>query len=198
MWPIFWLIKKYNTLRYGEERAKEIEAEEEEEYVWTEFKAKRANALGRAVFLFLSQGMLASLVMAEILFGDSSVWSTYASDQWIVFSRFMCGIVLHVSLSGELNQGLNNMKYAVNHPWKFNNYKIAWFCGFMQAFNVFVVETVNFAALLTNFTIIEIIMNFLALVVIAEFDEYFFNAVKTDPLASIVRGEDSYADFLVI
>ena len=63
----------------------------------------------------------------------------------------MCGIVLHVSLSGEMKQGLINMKYALNHPWKFNNYKIAWVCGFMQSFNVFAVEFVNFTALLTNF-----------------------------------------------
>ena len=68
----------------------------------------------------------------------------------------------------------------------------------MQAFNVFIVEFVNFAALLTNFTIIEIIMNFLALVVIAEFDEYFFAAVKSDPLADIVTGEGAYENFLII
>ena len=110
----------------------------------------------------------------------------------------MCGIVLHVSLSGELTQGLNNMKYSINHHWKFNNYKIAFLCGFMQAFNVFIVEFVNFTALLTNFTIIDIIMNFLALVVIAEFDEYFFAAVKSDPLADIITGEGAYENFLII
>ena len=94
--------------------------------------------------------MLAGLVMSEILYGPDSDWSAYPADSWIVFARFMCGIVLHVSLSAELTQGLNNMKYAVNHSWKFNNYRIAYFCGFMQAFNVFVVEIVNFAALMTN------------------------------------------------
>ena len=69
------------------------------------------------------------------------------------------------------------MKYACNHDWKFANPFIAWLCGFLQAFNVIIVELVNFAALLTNATILDIIMNFLALVVIAEFDEYFFSAV---------------------
>ena len=103
MGPTFWILKKYNTWKYGEERTKEMEDEEDEVTEWTEFNSKRANALGRAVFLFLSQGMLASLVMSEILFSDSSVWSTYAANQWIVFSRFMCGIVLHVFLSGELD-----------------------------------------------------------------------------------------------
>ena len=125
----------------------------------------------------MTQGMLAVLVGNEIIFGDISVWYTYADSVWIVFARFMCGIVLHISLSGELQQGMVMMKYACNHDWKFSNPFIAWLCGFLQAFNVIIVELVNFAALLTNATILDIIMNFLALVVIAEFDEYFFSAV---------------------
>ena len=71
-------------------------------------------------------------------------------------------------------------------------------CGFQQAFNVIIVESVNFAALLTNTTIIDIIMNFLALVVIAEFDEYFFSAVKADELVNILKGEKPYEEFLKI
>ena len=63
---------------------------------------------------------------------------------------------------------------------------------------MFIVEFVNFTALLTNFTIIDIIMNFLALVVIAEFDEYFFAAVKNDELADIITGEGAYENFLII
>ena len=90
------------------------------------------------------------------------------------------------------------MKYAVNHHWKFESYQIAWLCGWMQSFNVIIVELVNFAALLTNFTIIEIIRNFLALVVISQFDEYFFSTVKSDPLAEIVDGDDHYEEFLKI
>ena len=58
------------------------------------------------------------------------------------------------------------------------------------------VELVNFAALLTNFTIMDVIMNFLALYVIAEFDEYFYSAVKDDPYVEVVNGEDPYGEFL--
>ena len=68
----------------------------------------------------------------------------------------------------------------------------------MQSFNVIIVELVNFAALLTNFTIIEIIRNFLALVVISQFDEYFFSTVRNEPLAEIVDGDDHYEEFLKI
>ncbi len=45
-------------------------------------------------------------------------------------------------------------------------------------FIVVLVELVNLFVLATNFTILEIIMNFLALVVLSEFDDFFFTSVS--------------------
>ena len=110
----------------------------------------------------------------------------------------MCGIVLHVALNGDFKQGLTNMKYALNHDWKFKNYHIAWLCGFMQAFNVIIVELVAFTALLTYGTVQKVIMNFLALVVISHFGEFFFTALTKDPFVNFVEGNGHYGEFLVI
>lgn len=46
-------------------------------------------------------------------------------------------------------------------------------------FLVMLIETVNIAVLATNFTILDIIMNFLALVVLSEFDNFFFATVAS-------------------
>ena len=43
---------------------------------------------------------------------------------------------------------------------------------------VIAVEFVNLVLLLTNETILDIIMNFLAVVVLSEIDDFFFNIVK--------------------
>ena len=115
---------------------------------------------------------------------------------WIVFARFICGIVLHVSLSAELRQGMNLMKYAVNHPWKFEDYRVAYFSGFMQTNVVIIVELVNFVALITNETVLDIVMNFLALVVIADFDDFFFSATESD-FADVIS-DPKYDEFLII
>ena len=48
----------------------------------------------------------------------------------------------------------------------------------MQAFIVLSVELVNLVVLNTNPTIMDILMNFLALVIISDFDDYFFLTVK--------------------
>ena len=81
----------------------------------------QANLLGRVMFLWFTQNALALLVGYEILRSDVSVWYQYAPAS-IVLARFMCGIVLHVSLCGELKSGMLLMKYAVNHTWKFDMY----------------------------------------------------------------------------
>ena len=74
-------------------------------------------------------------------------------------------------------QGMNMMKYAMNHPWKFTNWQRAFFIGFSQAFMIFAVEAVNMIVLLTNHTMLDTVMNFLALVIIADFDDYLFTVV---------------------
>ena len=126
--------------------------------------------------MYLIQVLLAGLVFFEILREPAEPWGTLPSSVWIVFARFVCGIVLHVQLSAELYQGLTMMKFAVNHPWKFEDYKVAYAVGFMQMSMVVIVEFVNFVALITNNAVLDVVMNFLALVVIAEFDDYFYES----------------------
>ena len=85
--------------------------------------------------------------------------------------------MLHVTLTNEITQGLNMMKFSVNHPWKFNDYMDGFLVGMAQSFVVISVELVNLAILNTNNTIMDILMNFLALVIISDFDDYFFVTV---------------------
>ena len=46
------------------------------------------------------------------------------------------------------------------------------------------------AVMLTNATVMDIIMNFLALVVISDFDDFFFYAVSEEPLSKLVTDEE--------
>ena len=55
---------------------------------------------------------------------------------------------------------------------------------------VIVVEIVNLAILCTNHTILDIIMNFLALVIIAEFDDYFFFTVDKTMMAEMISDKE--------
>ena len=92
------------------------------------------------------------------------------------------------------------MKYAVNHPWKFEDnggMALAWLSGFLQASMVMAVESANYIALITNQTHIEIVMNFLALAVIADFDDFFYGALFDNEYKKVISNKNVYKDFLI-
>ena len=55
-----------------------------------------------------------------------------------------------------------------------------------QMLVVIVVEVVNLAVLTTNHTIMDIIMNFFAIFIIADFDDFFFLTVDKEMMADLM------------
>ena len=97
---------------------------------------------------------------------------------------------MHITLTSELMQGLSMMKYVVNHHWKFRNWRQAYLIGFCQAFVLFLCEAVNLIILTTNHSMLDIIMNFLAIIVITEFDDAFFFIVQNEKLALLLTDKE--------
>jgi len=149
--------------------------------------------------VWISQILLSSLITYEVLSDPEIIeaLSTYPENYWIVSARFVCGVVLHMALQDELKQGLDNMKYSLNHRWRFEDYKVAYLSGFLQATVIYIVEMVNFLAILTSFTVLDIVMNFLALVVISEFDDFFYEALRNEPLQDLIT-DPAFEDLLMI
>ena len=79
------------------------------------------------------------------------------------------------------------MKYALNHPWKFRDWVKAYWIGLWALLVMFSVEAVNLALLNTNTNVMDILMNFLALIIIAEFDESFFLTTAGEPIAQLIN-----------
>lgn len=89
------------------------------------------------------------------------------------------------------------MKYALNHVWRFENWKIAYLAGLLQASIIMLIEFVNFLAILTSFTVLDVVMNFLALVVISEFDDFFYCSLRDEPLKELLI-DPCFCNLLVI
>ena len=92
----------------------------------------------------------------------------------MLFGRFICASILHMSLIDEVSSGLNFMKYSVNHPYKFNHFLMPWSVGFMQFASAIGVETSNIGVLCCALDPINLVFNFIALAIVAEFDNYVF------------------------
>ena len=107
-----------------------------------------------------------------------------AENTRITIARFICAVVLHMELQDEGYQGLSMMKYALNHSWRFDHPGTAFMAGFLQVSVVFLVEFVNILAILSSQSEPDIVMNFLALTIIANFDDLFFRALRGNEFKS--------------
>jgi len=70
--------------------------------------------LFQAILLFMSFGEL---------FDTCSYYSTATqiSSLKLNFVRFVCMTILHLSLIDDVSQNMDGMKFAVNHPYKFES-----------------------------------------------------------------------------
>lgn len=100
--------------------------------------------------------------------------------------RFVCAVFMHITLSDELRQSFDTMKYALNHPWKFRSWSMAYRVGLSQMLIVISLEVVNMAFMMTSDTITDIIKDFLALLIISDFDDYFFTTVDKTPMGKLI------------
>jgi len=67
----------------------------------------------------------------------------------------------------------------------------------MQMIMIVTVEMVNFLVILNSNSILDVMMNFMALAIIAEFDDFFFSALGNDPNKEILT-DPAYDDMFII
>lgn len=89
------------------------------------------------------------------------------------------------------------MKFSLNHFYRFEKPKIAFFAGFLQTSAIFMIEIVNFIVILTSTNYLDVVMNFMALAVIAEFDDKFFDALGDDDIKGMID-DPNYDDLYKI
>lgn len=80
------------------------------------------------------QVMLAALILVEAVmnYGDKFERSiTKWQASWVMVSRMICVVVMHINLMGKVTQGMNMMKYSLNHTWKFDGWHFGFIAGFL-------------------------------------------------------------------
>jgi len=102
------------------------------------------------------QAVLVSLLFMEVV-GTTKQdmrdkFGTLTENVGIICARFICTVILHLSQQDEVMQGLELMKYALNHRYSFLDYKKAFLMGFLQSFLTLGVETVNLLVILQSNT----------------------------------------------
>jgi len=116
----------------------------------------------------------------------------------VVFARFTCGFCLHMALQHQMKAGMNHIKLVLNHPYRFQNPSEPLTLGFMQTFASISIEIVNLIVILTSNTILDVVMNFMALAVIAEFAEFFYSAQSHTIMNDIIDPDNTFYNDLYV
>lgn len=147
-----------------------------------------ADADGRVILLIVCQLAFIGALAYE-LFTNSAYTETYTEypdDTFVVVCRFFCAALLHVKLTQEVDQAFGMIRYSLNHGWKFNRPIAAFMVGLSQLAVAVGIEGVNLIILLTNTSLVETMLSFLALLVISELGTFFFSMVRETPLGRLI------------
>jgi hypothetical protein len=93
----------------------------------------------------------------------------------MLITKFICGLILHLALFEEFSRAINLMKFAANHVDVFDAPGAAFTVALMQATVTFLVEVLNVTVILMSEDISSVVMNFVALAIIADFDDFIYN-----------------------
>ena len=105
-------------------------------------------------------------------------------------TRLITSIVMHILIQPEFEQSLMIMKYSINHSWKFQSYTLAFMTGFLQLSISCVIELANIYVMMFESTSqFDIIGNFVVMLVVADFDTFFYAARSTDVITSLLQDE---------
>lgn len=143
-----------------------------------------------AMFVFLIFTTIALYVYLYINFTDpywklDEAISNLPTGQ-IVICRSILAIFMHFLIDADLTQGLDMMKYALNHPWKFRRWYMACLIGLTQFGMAFMTEYVSIQVILSTSTYIDAVKDFIALIVVNELDNYLFNYQHKDDFHKII------------
>ena len=110
----------------------------------------------------------------------------------IIIARVICVFILHISLQDELIAGMELMKFAINSPTQFepNCYWISYLAGLAQGSVVIGVEILSVTVCLTSTMVLDIVMNFIALAIIADFDDFIYGSIRNESIKNVIEDEE--------
>ena len=101
--------------------------------------------------------------------------------------RFLCTVLLHIQLEGEIRTALGMIKYFNNHPENFAKGTYApFYIALMQLLGCIIAELLNIWLVCREDSVKDTLMNYIALGVIAEIDDIYGNSIQNDKLKDLI------------
>jgi len=100
--------------------------------------------------------------------------------------------MLHLQIEPQAFSALQMMKFAINHPQRFqkNFYVIAFLTAFIKVLIIVTIEVMNIFALLVKCNVIDCVTGYLKYYALVNFDSYMFSGMVGMPLYSQVSNNE--------
>ena len=82
------------------------------------------------------------------------------------------------------------MKYALNHPWKFRRWYVAFLAGLIQFSMAMFQEYISILVILSTTTYIDAVKDFTALNILNEFNSFFFDYSSQSPINDLLSSSE--------
>ena len=79
------------------------------------------------------------------------------------------------------------MKYSLNHPYLFESSNTAFLISAFQVSATWLVEICNISIIMESFLPSQIVLNFIAVAIIAEFDNFVFEAMRNECCKKLIE-----------
>ena len=106
---------------------------------------------------------------------------------WLVMIRWILAWLVHLILDKDLKQGRMLAKYTLNHPWKFSFWLEGILVASFQFFLALAVEGYSILILLSAWSYLDAVKDFVAVHVINEFDEMIFEYFFDDNVSKLIQ-----------
>lgn len=95
-----------------------------------------------------------------------------------MITRFICAIILHLQIEGEVNQAIKMMKFTIYRTGGWNRRVPQFLVALMQLIGAILTEVINMILMCSFTQSIDVIMNLLAFGIIAEIDDLYAKSLK--------------------
>ena len=158
---------------------------------------KRALLQSQMLFVWFCQFGLC-VMLIQSLFKTGQMIIVFPDNIQIVVAKFISSVVLHWICLPQIRSSLEQMKFVVNHSYRFEA-PFAAFMGAVLLLSVHVaVEALNMMSLLSVMDLFEFIRDVTALIVIADFEMLMSLTLKEDCLKLLINLESFQSGCLTI
>ena len=103
----------------------------------------------------------------------------------MMISRFIGSMMMHINCEKDVRNGINMMKYSINHYKQFNNVYPAFFIGLMQVIISLIVE-INVMIILSSMpNVLGVVCKYVSLAAIGNIPRFYYNSLVEHRMSDV-------------